>query len=119
MTEERFVPVGGNSLRVLIDGDADRPWLTCLHGADTNVHLWDPQIAALAPLFRILRIDVRGHGKSTADVVARSFDDLVGDVIAVWDALGIDKSTVMGLSLGGMTGFGIALAHPDLSLIHI
>lgn len=113
MSEERIIQVGGNALRVLIDGDAGRPWLTCLHGAATNVHLWDSQIDALGSLFHILRIDVRGHGKSTADVIARSFDDLVGDVIGVWDALGIEKSTVMGLSLGGMTGFGIALAHPD------
>lgn len=112
MSEERFINVGGNSLRVLIDGSPDRPWLTCLHGAATNVHLWDPQIAPLASMFHILRIDVRGHGKSTADVVARTFEELVGDVIAVWDALGIEKSTVMGLSLGGMTGFGLAIAHP-------
>jgi 3-oxoadipate enol-lactonase len=113
MSEERFIPVGGNKLRVLIEGRADRPWITLLHGAATNLHLWDDQIAPLEPMFHILRIDVRGHGKSTADVVARGFDDLVADVIAVWDALGIRKSTVMGLSLGGMTGFGIAIAHPE------
>jgi len=113
MSEERFVPVNGNRLRVLIDGDPGRPWLTCLHGAATNVHLWDPQIEAFGSLFHILRIDVRGHGKSSADVQAKTFDDLVADVIAVWDALGIMTSTVMGLSLGGMTGYGLAIHHPD------
>lgn len=113
MSEERFIMVGSNRLHVLIDGDPQRPWLTCLHGAATNLHLWDPQIAAFAPLFHILRIDVRGHGKSTADMTAETFDDLVADVIAVWDALGIDKSIVMGLSLGGMTGFGLAIHHPE------
>lgn len=113
MSEERVLAVGGNQIRILIDGNPDRPWLTCLHGAATNVHLWDTQIEPLGSMFHILRIDVRGHGKSTADVVANTFDDLAGDVIAVWDALGIKKSTVMGLSLGGMTGFGLAIAHPD------
>ena len=113
MSVERYIPVGGNKLHVLIEGNADRPWITLLHGAATNLHLWDAQIAPLAKLFHILRIDVRGHGKSTADIVANSFEDLVADVIAVWDALGIRKSTVMGLSLGGMTGFGIAIHHPD------
>jgi 3-oxoadipate enol-lactonase len=34
-------------------------------------------------------------------------------VIAVWDTLGVTKSTVIGLSLGGMTGFGLAISHPD------
>jgi 3-oxoadipate enol-lactonase len=113
MSEERYIPVGGNKLHVLIEGNADRPWITLLHGAATNLHLWDAQVAPLERQFHILRIDVRGHGKSTADVVANSFDHLVADVIAVWDALGIKKSTVMGLSLGGMTGFGIAIGHPD------
>jgi len=113
MSEERFINVGGNKLRILIDGNPDRPWLTCLHGAATNVHLWDPQIAPLQSLFRILRIEVRGHHKSTAEIVSKTFEDLVADVIGVWDALGIEKSTVMGLSLGGMTGFGLAIAHPD------
>ena len=113
MSEERFIAVGGNKLRVLIDGRADKPWLTMLHGAATNVHLWDAQIAPLESLFHILRIDVRGHGKSSAEIVAQDFDGLVADVIAVWDALGIRKSSVMGLSLGGMTGFGLAIAHPD------
>jgi 3-oxoadipate enol-lactonase len=113
MSEERFITVGANKLRVLIDGAPDKPWITCLHGAATNVHLWDTQIEPLQSMFRILRIDVRGHDKSTVDEIAETFDDLVADVITVWDALGIEKSTVMGLSLGGMTGFGLAIAHPD------
>lgn len=113
MAEERILSIGGNRLRVLIEGTEGKPWITLLHGAATNLHLWDAQIAPLSPLFRILRIDVRGHGKSSADVVAQGFDDLVADVIAVWDALGIRKSSVMGLSLGGMTGFGLAIHHPD------
>jgi 3-oxoadipate enol-lactonase len=113
MSEERFIAVNGNRLRILIDGDPRRPWLTCLHGAATNVHLWDPQIEAFGSHFHILRIDVRGHGKSSAVVQAKTFDDLVADVIAVWDALGIKTSTVMGLSLGGMTGYGLAIHHPD------
>jgi 3-oxoadipate enol-lactonase len=113
MAEECIIPVNGNQLRVLIEGSADKPWITLLHGAATNLHLWDAQIAPLEKQFHILRIDVRGHGKSSADVVASSFDDLVADVIGVWDALGIKTSTVMGLSLGGMTGFGIAIKHPD------
>jgi 3-oxoadipate enol-lactonase len=113
MSEERFITVGGNKLRVLIDGREDRPWLTMLHGAATSVHLWDPQIEPLGSMFHILRIDVRGHGKSNAEVQSQTFEDLVADVIAVWDALGIEKSSVIGLSLGGMTGFGLAIHHPD------
>ena len=61
--------------------------------------------------FRLLRLDARGHGKSTAANPAASVDDLAADVVAVWDALGIERSHVLGLSLGGMTGIGLALDH--------
>jgi 3-oxoadipate enol-lactonase len=40
-------------------------------------------------------------------------DDLAADVVGVWDALGIERSHILGLSLGGMTGIGVALTHPD------
>jgi 3-oxoadipate enol-lactonase len=40
-------------------------------------------------------------------------DDLATDVVAVWGALGMDRSHVLGLSLGGMTGIGLALEHPS------
>jgi 3-oxoadipate enol-lactonase len=112
-SNERFVDAGGNRLRTIVDGRADGAWLTLLHALASNAELWGPQLAPLGAAFRILRIDARGHGKSTADNPAGTVDDLAADVVAVWDALGIDRSNVLGLSLGGMTGIGIALNHAD------
>jgi 3-oxoadipate enol-lactonase len=109
--DERFVEVGGNRLHVVVDGETDRPWLTCLHALASNLDLWEPQIAPLGTAFRLLRIDARGHGGSTADNPAASVDDLAADVAGIWDALGIERSHVVGLSLGGMTGIGVALNH--------
>ena len=42
-----------------------------------------------------------------------SFDELARDVVAIWDHLGIERSAVLGLSMGGMTAFGLALDHAD------
>lgn len=109
---ERLIDVGGNRLHAVVGGRADGPWLTCLHALASNLTLWEPQVAPLGAAFRLLRLDARGHGKSTADPPAASVDDLASDVVAVWDALGIERSNVLGLSLGGMTGLGIALNHP-------
>jgi 3-oxoadipate enol-lactonase len=39
--------------------------------------------------------------------------DLVGDVVGLWESLGIERSHFVGLSIGGMTGFGLALDHPE------
>lgn len=113
MLEEQFIAVGGNKLHVAIEGKAGAPWLTCLHALAANLHLWDAQAAAFGSSFRVLRIDTRGHGRSTVDHPASSMEDLVGDVAAVWDALGIERSLLVGLSLGGMIGIGLALQHPQ------
>jgi 3-oxoadipate enol-lactonase len=110
---EHFVEVRGNKLHALVDGKAGAPWVTCLHGLAANSTLWDTQVRALAGSFRVLCTDMRGHGQSEANNPASSFDDLIGDVIAIWDALGIERSNVLGLSMGGMTGVGLALAHPE------
>jgi 3-oxoadipate enol-lactonase len=113
MPEERFIEVGGNKLHAIIDGAADNPWLTCLHTLASDLTIWDDQAAALAESFRTLRLDARGHGQSTAGHPASSLEDLAADVAAVWDALGIERSDILGISLGGMTGVGLALAYPD------
>jgi 3-oxoadipate enol-lactonase len=113
MSEETFIEVGGNKLHAIIDGPAGGPWLTCLHTLASNLHLWDDQGPALAESFRTLRLDARGHGQSTADNPAASLEELAADVVAVWDALGIARSDVLGISLGGMTGVGLALHYPD------
>jgi 3-oxoadipate enol-lactonase len=75
--------------------------------------MWDEQVAHLKDDFHILRYDTRGHGQSEAVGGAYTFDMLVGDVIGLWDALGIDRSHFVGLSLGGMTALGLALNRAD------
>jgi 3-oxoadipate enol-lactonase len=111
MSETRFVDAAGNRLHAVIDGRADGPWLTCLHALASDIRLWEPLVGPLAAGFRLLRIDARGHGRSTAERLAATVDDLANDVVAVWDALGIERSHVLGLSMGGMTGMGLALNH--------
>ena len=112
-SEERFVEVAGNRLHAVVDGRSDGAWLTCLHSLAADLRMWEPQVAPLGASFRLLRLDARGHGRSTADRPATVIDDLVSDVVAVWDALGIERSHILGLSLGGMTGIGLALTHPQ------
>jgi len=80
-------------------------------GADRT--MWWPQRALLESRFTVLSYDTRGHGGSDTPPGPYSFDDLVADAVAVLDHFGVTKAAYMGLSLGGMTGLGLALAHPD------
>ena len=105
--------IRGVTINYEISGNESGPWLTFSNSLATNLHMWDEQVAALAEDFRILRYDKRGHGKSQPVAGPYSFDDLVGDVVGLWDHLGIGKSYFVGLSIGGMTAQALVLSHAD------
>jgi 3-oxoadipate enol-lactonase len=105
--------VNGVELNYRIEGREGAPWLTFSNSLATNMAMWDDQVAALKDDFRILRYDKRGHGESGALPGNYPIETLVADLIALWDALGIRRSHFVGLSIGGMTGFGLGLDHPD------
>ncbi|MDP3084016.1 MAG: alpha/beta fold hydrolase, partial [Rubrivivax sp.] len=69
--------------------------------------------------FGVVCIDTRGHGDSDAPPPPYAMADLVADTVAVLDALRITRAHLIGLSLGGMSALGLAIAHPQrlLSLL--
>jgi 3-oxoadipate enol-lactonase len=100
---------GGVRLWTRVDGDPAKPWLV-LSNSITATHLmWDPQMEDLLKTYRVLRYHARGHGLSDAPEEPYSFDDLVSDVLGLMDHFEMQSPTFMGLSLGGMTGLGLAL----------
>lgn len=103
----------GVGLSVLIEGREDNPWLVLSNSVSTTYRMWDPQIAVLTKKYRVLRYDARGHGGSDAPLPPYSFDDLVADVVGLMDHFEMRNPSFMGLSLGGMTGLGVALSHPN------
>lgn len=111
MTER--VDLGGHALRVRIDGPADAPWLVLSNSLGATLEMWEPQVAALTPRFRVLRYDTRGHGQSTMPPRPWTMADLGGDVVALLDALGVGRASFCGLSMGGSTGMWLATHVPD------
>lgn len=89
------------------------PHVTLVHGVGANLQSWDEVVARLEPHFTVVRLDLRGHGKSGAIVGTCNLDDLASDVVRVWDELGITKSHLAGFSLGGLIAQSLALSHPD------
>ncbi|MGH6953688.1 MAG: alpha/beta fold hydrolase [Alphaproteobacteria bacterium] len=105
------IRANGVSLNYRIDGPEGAPWITFSNSLATNHTMWNDQTEALAGRFRVLRYDTRGHGESEATKGDYGFDLLVGDVAGLWDSLGVEQSHFVGLSMGGMTGIGLALGH--------
>lgn len=110
----RRVAIRGGELFARIERatDPDAEWIVLAHGLATDHRMWDPQIAALTRARHVLRYDARGHGASSVPPPPYAFDDLVDDALAVMDAAGVARAAFMGLSLGGMTGLGLALRAP-------
>ena len=103
----------GLTLNTAIDGDKGNPWIVLSNSLGANLSMWDPQIDVLTTKYRVLRYDTRGHGGSDVPEGPYDFAGLVADVIALMDAHDIESAAFMGLSMGGMTGLGLALDHPD------
>ncbi len=105
------ITLNGITFHYQIDGREGAPWIVFSNSLTTDMGMWDGEVAKLQDRYRILRYDTRGHGKTEASETPYSFDLLVSDVIALMDALDIDKAHYVGLSLGGMTGLGVAIEH--------
>lgn len=84
--------------------------LVLLHAGIADRRMWDGQLEPFAAAFRVVRIDLRGFGDTTAD---RSPFTHHGDVDAVLDALGIGGAHVVGASMGGAVALDLALHHPE------
>lgn len=100
-------------IHIEISGHPDKPPLILHHALGANLDMWRHQLDVLEPHFRVIRMDMRGHGKSLALPSPYSMEELAGDVVLVMDALGIERSRFLGLSIGGMVGQALALNHPD------
>lgn len=100
-------------LNTVIEGREDAPWIVLSHSLGADLTMWEPQMPFLADHYRVLRYDTRGHGESAAPAGPYSFDDLLDDLITVMDAHHVSRADFLGLSLGGMTGLGLAIHHPN------
>ncbi|MGQ0732474.1 MAG: bifunctional 3-oxoadipate enol-lactonase/4-carboxymuconolactone decarboxylase PcaDC [Acidobacteriota bacterium] len=105
--------IAGTGCYYRLDGGDDLPVLILAHSLGQDHGMWDPQAADLAPYFRVLRYDVRGHGGSDAPPGEYRLDQLGHDALALADALGIRRFAFCGLSLGGMIGQWLASNVPD------
>ncbi len=108
------LPRQAGSIRVHCHGDSRAPAVYMAHSILSSSAMWSTQAQLLASRgWYVVCADTRGHGDSVAVEAPSTMQHLVDDTVAVLDALGIAKSHYVGLSLGGMSGFGLALTHPQ------
>jgi 3-oxoadipate enol-lactonase len=100
------------SLSWEIQGRPDAPVIVLGHSLGTDRSIWKAQAAAFEKSFRVLRLDLRGHGVSPAPPGPYALEGLASDVLRVADSAGVDRFVYCGVSLGGLLGLFLALRHP-------
>ena len=109
--EHRRVRAGDVELHVAEAGEG--PPIVLLHGWPQHFYIWRHVIGPLAADHRVICPDLRGHGWSDAPRGDYAKATLAGDILALFDALELERAAVVGHDWGGWTSFLLALQAPE------
>jgi 3-oxoadipate enol-lactonase len=96
-----------------IDGAGDAPAVVFCNSLGTDLRIWDEVVAELAPSYRLIRYDLRGHGLSSVPPAPYRLEELADDLLTLADHLQLDRFALVGVSVGGLVAQRIALDRPD------
>lgn len=85
-----------------------------VHGLGSSTRDWEYQIPELAAHYRVVAIDIRGHGRSDKPRERYSIAGFAEDVAALIEHLGLGRVHLVGISMGGMIGFQLGVERPEL-----
>jgi 3-oxoadipate enol-lactonase len=103
----------GEPFEVSLEGPADAPVLVLSNSLGTDAGLWDQQVAALRGAWRVLRYNQRGHHPQSGAAGDFTLAQLGEDALELLDALGLDRVSWCGISMGGVIGQWLALNAPQ------
>lgn len=105
-----------NGLRLYHEtyGSAEAPPLVLLHGGMLSIELsWGALIPLLADRYRLVAVEVQGHGRTANIDREITPANTASDVVGLLDHLGIERAHVLGHSMGGAVALELAVQHPD------
>src|SRR5438105_1431133 len=87
--------------RIVFSTEGDGPDLVLLHPFPTNRDFWNEVAPRLAPFYRLVMPDLRGHGHSAAGNGPATMEKQADDLAAICDAAGVQRAIFAGVSIGG------------------
>lgn len=107
-----YTQANGIRMHYVVDGPEGAPWVTFVTGIANDTTLWTGQAKALSDKFRVLCYDLRGQGLTESTPPPYSIESLSSDLVALWDAIGVAKSHLVGLGLGSTVAMRTAIDKP-------
>ena len=103
-----------DGLRLHVEQQGSGPAVVLLHGFTGSTATWNSLTELLAPHFEVIAIDIVGHGRSDApaEVDRYRMDRCSDDLVSVLAALGHERASWLGYSMGARTALQIAVRHP-------
>lgn len=99
-------------LNYVVEGEGET--LLFIHGLSDNLLYWEVLASFLKKDYRILRVDLRGHGESPLGSDEITVDVYSDDLKSLLDELDINNVNIIGFSLGGSVALDFAIKHPDM-----
>jgi pimeloyl-ACP methyl ester carboxylesterase len=101
-------------LQVREDGARDKPVIVFLHGFAASMHWWTPMVERLGHDFRLIRIDLLGHGGSEKPDGGYTIEHQARQVAAALSKLGVKHAVIAGHSMGGLVATALGELEPSL-----
>jgi 3-oxoadipate enol-lactonase len=112
MTQTGFAELNGTTFYYEVAGEGHP--LVLLHGGLVDRRLWDDQFAVFAQHYKVIRFDMRGYGDSGLLKTDTKPYSQRQDLYALLQFLGIEKTYLVGLSMGGGLAVDFTLEHPEM-----
>lgn len=104
----------GFTVHLRDEGPRDAPALFLVHGSNASLHSWEPWVARLSGSFRVVSLDLQGHGLTGPIPSACYTTECMAETVeAVRARLGVERLAIAGNSMGGGVSLVYALAHPE------
>jgi pimeloyl-ACP methyl ester carboxylesterase len=110
--EDRYIKVGNVNSRYWSAGEKGST-VILLHGVGCSVEFWERNIAALAREHRVFAVDIVGFGRTDKPEVVYTFQLMADFVLDFMNAMGIDKASLVGNSMGGGISMTVAAQAPE------
>ena len=109
----RYTLLNGLEFHYLDWGERESPLMLCLHGSTGQAHVWDFLAAEMGDRWRVIALDMRGHGQTQWTDDDYAIASFVSDIAALLEHLGVATISLIGLSLGGIVAMSYAGRYPQ------